>query len=167
MQSVRCVAKKIKVPFEPDDKRPVYCKTCLGKSKEINLEKVAKDFVPQKKENKIDLEGLKEILKEWLADAKVLIDKHIKRDLTEEIANETDHNKLARLQKDLRICNNAALRITANMVSQAYMRRNSPYVRENDYNIKKNDDTIFTQSIKDDLDSLIQTPVNTSNSGVE
>lgn len=56
--------KKIKVPFEPDDKRPVYCKTCLGKSKEINLEKVAKDFVPQKKENKIDLEGLREIIKE-------------------------------------------------------------------------------------------------------
>jgi len=56
--------KKIKVPFEPDDKRPVYCKTCLGKPKEINLEKVAKDFVPQKKENKIDLEGLREIIKE-------------------------------------------------------------------------------------------------------
>lgn len=114
---------------------------------------------------KEDETSLKEILKEWLADAKVLIDKHIKRDLTEEIANETDHNKLARLQKDLRICNNAALRITANMVSQAYMRRNSPYVRENDYNIKKNDDTIFTESIKEDLDPLIQTPVNTSNSG--
>jgi CxxC-x17-CxxC domain-containing protein len=56
--------KKIKVPFEPDDKRPVYCKTCIGKPKEINLEKVAKDFVPQKKENKIDLEGLREIIKE-------------------------------------------------------------------------------------------------------
>ena len=56
--------KKIKVPFEPDNKRPVYCKICLGKPKEINLEKVAKDFVPQKKENKIDLEGLREIIKE-------------------------------------------------------------------------------------------------------
>ncbi len=56
--------KKIKVPFEPDDKRPVYCKTCLGKPKEINLKKIAKDFVPQKKENKIDLEGLREIIKE-------------------------------------------------------------------------------------------------------
>jgi CxxC-x17-CxxC domain-containing protein len=59
--------KKVKVPFEPDNKRPVYCKTCLGKPKEVNLKKVAKDFVPpkkEKKEDKIDLKGLREIIRE-------------------------------------------------------------------------------------------------------
>ncbi|MFA5432186.1 MAG: CxxC-x17-CxxC domain-containing protein [Candidatus Paceibacterota bacterium] len=102
--------KKVKVPFKPDGKRPVYCKACLGsnnkssnvntannivssnieeKSKSsfeklpyISLEDTAKEFVPVKKEKrvekivklevvdmnkpkkKIDLLGLREVIKE-------------------------------------------------------------------------------------------------------
>lgn len=70
--------KKVKVPFKPDGKRPVYCKSCLGKngssnnastniaSREekpksafeklpyISLEDTAKEFVPPKKERRIE-----------------------------------------------------------------------------------------------------------------
>ncbi|MFA5086514.1 MAG: CxxC-x17-CxxC domain-containing protein [Candidatus Paceibacterota bacterium] len=83
--------KKVKVPFKPDGKRPVYCKTCLstknGESKNafeklpfISLEDTAKEFSPVKKEKKniikpeivdvnkakkkIDFEGLREVIKE-------------------------------------------------------------------------------------------------------
>jgi len=86
--------KKVKVPFKPDGKRPVYCKACLGKnggeqSKSafeklpfISLEETAKEFIPaqkeKKKENiikpeivevnkakkKIDFEGLRSVIKE-------------------------------------------------------------------------------------------------------
>ncbi len=62
--------KKVKVPFKPDGKRPVYCKSCLGKSVSsspheekpknvfeklpfISLEETAKEFIPAKKEKKV------------------------------------------------------------------------------------------------------------------
>ncbi|HOS88012.1 MAG TPA: type IV secretion system DNA-binding domain-containing protein [Candidatus Paceibacterota bacterium] len=85
--------RKIKVPFKPDPKRPVYCKPCLKKigSKDnvefVSLEKSAQNFVPPekkiynyskedmedkdinkkavvKKNNKIDYAGLQEVLRE-------------------------------------------------------------------------------------------------------
>jgi CxxC-x17-CxxC domain-containing protein len=103
--------KKVKVPFKPDGKRPVYCKSCLGKNGSsnstngnnggntnssheekpksafeklpyISLEDTAKEFVPPKKERriekvarpevadnskpkkKIDLLGLREVINE-------------------------------------------------------------------------------------------------------
>lgn len=85
--------RKIKVPFKPDPKRPVYCKPCLKKigSKDnvefVSLEKSAQNFVPPekkiynyskedmedkdinkkavvKKNNKIDYAGLQEALRE-------------------------------------------------------------------------------------------------------
>jgi len=97
----RC-KKKVKVPFKPDGKRPVYCKSCLGKSNGngnntnieekpksnfeklpfISLEDTAKEFVPVKKEKrvekavkpeivdtnktkkKIDIQGLRDVIKE-------------------------------------------------------------------------------------------------------
>jgi len=69
--------KKVKVPFKPDGKRPVYCKSCLGKNGSsnnvpnvvnheekpktafeklpyISLEDTAKEFVPPKKEKRIE-----------------------------------------------------------------------------------------------------------------
>ncbi|MDD5569234.1 MAG: type IV secretion system DNA-binding domain-containing protein [Candidatus Pacebacteria bacterium] len=91
-QCVNC-GKKVRVPFKPDNKRPIYCKACLKKPEQtetafekiqtISLEKTAKDFVPKekierkkepvaevktaKKEEKkkeIDFDGLKDILKQ-------------------------------------------------------------------------------------------------------
>ena len=98
--------KKVKVPFKPDGKRPVYCKACLGKNGNsnnnssnitnheekpknsfeklpyISLDDTAKDFIPAKKEKraekivkpesietnktkkKIDILGLREVIKE-------------------------------------------------------------------------------------------------------
>jgi CxxC-x17-CxxC domain-containing protein len=86
--------KKVKVPFRPDGKRPVYCKSCLKAMEEegpkkssnpsesrqfISLQDAAKDFVPAKKEKKafrpetadankmkksIDLDGLRSVIKE-------------------------------------------------------------------------------------------------------
>jgi CxxC-x17-CxxC domain-containing protein len=92
-QCEKC-GKKVKVPFKPDGKRPVYCKGCLGsKNNEapkstfekipyISLEETVKDFTPTQKERrrekvikpdipdinkakkKIDLEGLREVIRE-------------------------------------------------------------------------------------------------------
>ncbi len=83
--------KKVKVPFKPDNKRPVYCKSCLKKIEEegpksafdtlpfISLQETARDFAPAKKEKrvvkpeiidvnktkkKIDLEGLRGVINE-------------------------------------------------------------------------------------------------------
>jgi len=84
--------KKVKVPFKPDGKRPVYCKACLKMMEEegtkksssgglpsISLQETAKDFSPAKKEKrfirpetsdanktkkKIDLDGLRDVIKE-------------------------------------------------------------------------------------------------------
>jgi len=69
--------KKVKVPFEPDNKRPVYCRECLVKPREVSLEKTAKSFIPpkkEKKEDKIDVEGLREMLKEVKETKKKKID---------------------------------------------------------------------------------------------
>jgi len=90
-QCEKC-GKKVKVPFKPDGKRPVYCKSCLGSKDEpksafeklpfISLEETAKEFAPARKEKrrenfvkpeildvnkpkkKIDFEGLREVIKE-------------------------------------------------------------------------------------------------------
>jgi len=85
--------KTVKVPFKPDPKRPVFCKACLKKKEEgsqpktafdalpyISLNEASKDFTPAKKEKKsikpeivdvnktskkkIDLDGLRAVIKE-------------------------------------------------------------------------------------------------------
>lgn len=83
--------KKVKVPFKPDNKRPVYCKSCLKQREEegpkssfeslpfISLQETSKEFAPAKKEKrivkpeiidvnknkkKIDIEGLRGAIRE-------------------------------------------------------------------------------------------------------
>ena len=61
--------KTIKITFAPDNKRPVYCKSCLKKVKAENSTKITS--IPfggyKKRERKqVDLEGLKQTLKESL-----------------------------------------------------------------------------------------------------
>jgi len=67
--------KKIKIPFEPDAKRQIFCKTCLKKKENpvekiieepvncgVSLKEISKDFVPEvRKENK-NLFDLKNII---------------------------------------------------------------------------------------------------------
>lgn len=69
--------KNIKVPFKPNGKE-IFCKSCLKKieiekeesSKGVNLSKLHKNYVPEKREDKKEkrekpkVEGLKELLKE-------------------------------------------------------------------------------------------------------
>lgn len=68
--------KKTQVSFKPDGIRPVYCPECLEKirkdqkEKEISLkeatEKEPISFKPAKKRKEVDLEGLREVLKQSL-----------------------------------------------------------------------------------------------------
>jgi len=69
--------KPTKITFVPDNKRPVYCKSCLKKVRvetppKIGLEQAMKEEPipfgrPKKRERKqVDLEGLKQTLKESL-----------------------------------------------------------------------------------------------------
>ena len=64
--------KKIKVPFLPDPKKPVYCKSCLKKiEKEETISltdlKPKDEFVKEKKEKKVvDIENVKRVLEKIL-----------------------------------------------------------------------------------------------------
>ncbi len=68
--------KETRVPFLPDPKRPVYCKSCLKKvekQKEISLEQLMKNPPPlperpkvAKKEVKIDIEEIKKTIEKFL-----------------------------------------------------------------------------------------------------
>lgn len=67
--------KKIKIPFEPDNKREIFCKSCLKKREKsgsnssfknlpgISLKEVSKDFSPEiRKEKKVKIDELKDII---------------------------------------------------------------------------------------------------------
>lgn len=66
--------KKIKIPFEPDSNREVFCKSCLKKKENennnvftslpgVSLKELSKDFVPEvKKEKNANLDDLKNII---------------------------------------------------------------------------------------------------------
>ena len=60
--------KAIKIPFKKEDGRDVFCKACLKKKeegepkKEISLEEVSKDFVPEERKNKSRLNDLKNLI---------------------------------------------------------------------------------------------------------
>ena len=82
--------KKIKIPFEPDDKREIFCKSCLNKKEKggdnnmfkslpgISLKEISKSFVPETKKDKKDVR---------LTELKNLID-DIKKDKKETIVEE-------------------------------------------------------------------------------
>lgn len=95
--------KKMKVPFKPDGKRPVYCKNCLKKmadeskerkrvEKNETVENVVKVFVPER--NKLDdfekepLVVDEKIEKEIKEDVPIILDISEEREETEEVEKE-------------------------------------------------------------------------------
>jgi len=47
--------------------------------------------------------------------------------------------------------NNIAMRIVSNMLAISVLRRDTPIIKQEDYNISITNDNVLTQSIKDDL----------------
>jgi len=86
--------KPTRVPFQPDGKRPVYCKDCLKTKKDlilkatqgesfetepvlkgervspISLEDAVRRSEPERKKKDVDIEGLRSVLKDILGDQK-------------------------------------------------------------------------------------------------
>lgn len=84
-------------------------------------------------------EKLYAIINVWLAQAKDLID----TDRCRDYASESSEVPAG--------INNIAMRICANMVAQAVIRRETPIIRVGEYAVKFNDDAIFTRAIQTDL----------------
>ena len=91
-----------------------------------------------------DEEQLKAILRDLLREAKDLIDQDRNRDYHEEILD----GKRDAVPPGI---NNIALRMVANMMAQAVMRRDTPIVRVDDFSFQMVDDQVFTNAIKKDL----------------
>ncbi len=83
-------------------------------------------------------ELLEEVIEGWLEQAKNFIDADRNRNFTAE--GEVPAG-----------IHNIALRLVANMVAQAQIRRQTPIVRHDDFTVQMVEDTIFTSSIKFDL----------------
>ena len=85
-----------------------------------------------------DDEALAARLVAWLVQAKDLIDRDRNRDYHVETAIPSG-------------IHNIALRLVANMLAQARIRRDTPIVRVDDFAIRMVDDTVFTRAIQTDL----------------
>ncbi len=83
-------------------------------------------------------EALEELITGWLVQVKNLIDQDRNRDYHAEGAVPDG-------------IHNIALRMTANMVAQAIMRRDTSIVRVDDFSVQMVDDQIFTAAIRRDL----------------
>ena len=87
---------------------------------------------------------LEELVESWLVQVKDFIDADRNRDYHQEVEDE----------KRLSIppgIHSIALRIVANMVGQAQMRRETPIVQHDDFSIQMLDDKIFSSAIQKDL----------------
>lgn len=89
-------------------------------------------------------EKLNALINQWLVQAKDLIDQDRNRDYHKEV----ELGKRSSVPSGI---DNIALRIVANMVAQAKIRRDTSIVRVDDYEIKMADDEIFTKAIRSDL----------------
>ncbi|MBD3282619.1 MAG: type IV secretion system DNA-binding domain-containing protein [Candidatus Portnoybacteria bacterium] len=62
--------KKTKVPFQPDGVRPVYCQDCLQKVREDTNEKVDEKTKEKPKKKEVDVNSLRESIKDAIKDEK-------------------------------------------------------------------------------------------------
>lgn len=90
-------------------------------------------------------EFLDEVLETWLIQIKDLINRDRNYDYTK------DEEIPAAL-------NNIALRMAANMVAQATLRRETPIVRVDDFNVNMVEDAVLTNAIKQDLRRFLARP---------
>ncbi len=88
--------------------------------------------------------ALDNILEDWLISIKDLIDQDRKRDYHEEVAA----GKRVQIPPGIELI---AMKIAANMVAQAALRRDTPIVRLDEYTLKMVPDEIFTAAIRREL----------------
>lgn len=89
-------------------------------------------------------EDLTSMLEEWLVGIKNIIDEDRNRDFHQEVKTE----KIDKIPPGIHWI---ALRIAANMVAQATIRRDSPILTVGEYAVKLVEDDVVTKSIKKDL----------------
>ena len=94
------------------------------------------DFYLEDGEEKTAEEKLEELIEGWLLQIKDLIDADRGREYKEDIPPGIE---------------NIALRMAANMVAQAQLRRETPIVRHDDYSVDMVEDKVMTNAIKNDL----------------
>lgn len=82
-------------------------------------------------------EALTNLVREWIGQASALIDSYTKT------TQDTDNLPLA--------IKNICIRVTANMVTFAESRKNSPLVKVNDWTVKTVPTEILTDDIREDL----------------
>ncbi len=84
------------------------------------------------------------IIESWLEEAKDFIDEDRNRDYAKEVADGKREKVPAGIV-------NIAVRLASNMAALAILRRETPIVKHDDYDIKMSTDKIFTDAIKHDL----------------
>jgi len=87
---------------------------------------------------------LEALIGRWLLQAKSFIDSNRNRDYEQEV----QAGKRSEVPPGI---HNVAMRIVANMIAQAAMRRDTTVVKVDDYSIQITDDKIFTSAIQQDL----------------
>jgi len=89
-------------------------------------------------------EKLESIIEGWLEQVKDLIDHDRNRDYHEEV----EEGKREKVPPGIEFI---ALRMAANMVAQANLRRQTPIVRHDDFSVDMVGDKVFTKAIQRDL----------------
>lgn len=98
-------------------------------------------------------EALTNLVKEWIGQASALIDSYTKT------TQDTDNLPLA--------IKNICIRVTANMVTFAESRKNSPLVKVNDWTIKTVPTEILTDDIREDLKPFTKESIRDDKSKID
>ncbi len=98
-------------------------------------------------------EALTNLVREWIGQATALIDSYTKT------TQDTDNLPLA--------IKNICIRVTANMVTFAESRKNSPLVKVNDWTIKTVPTEILTDDIREDLKPFTKESIRDDKSKID
>lgn len=98
-------------------------------------------------------EALTNLVREWIGQASALIDSYTKT------TQDTDNLPLA--------IKNICIRVTANMVTFAESRKNSPLVKVNDWTVKTVPTEILTDDIREDLKPFTKESIRDDKSKID
>jgi len=98
-------------------------------------------------------EALTNLVREWIGQASALIDSYTKT------TQDTDNLPLA--------IKNICIRVTANMVTFAESRKNSPLVKVNDWTVKTVPTEILTDDIREDLKPFTKESIREDKSKID
>lgn len=98
-------------------------------------------------------EALTNLVREWIGQASALIDSYTKT------TQDTDNLPLA--------IKNICIRVTANMVTFAESRKNSPLVKVNDWTVKTVPTEILTDDIREDLKPFTKASIRDDKSKID